>query len=57
MKAKEQEDMKPTGAEEKAELEKENQWKEMLEEIIFTLAKVMAGRARGSGQKDGKSAE
>ena len=39
MKAKEQEDMKPTGAEKKAEyVEKENQWKEMLEEIIFTLA-------------------
>ena len=56
-KAKEQE-MKPTGAEKKAEFdEKENDWKEMVEEIIFNLAKVMAGRARGSGPKDGKSVE
>ena len=29
----------------------------MLEEIIFNLAKVMAGRARGSGQKNGKDVE
>ena len=58
MKAKEHEDMKLAGAEKKTEFEqKESEWKEMIEQIIFNLVMEMTGRASGSGQKDGKSAE
>ena len=43
IKAKGREDMKLASAQKEAEFEKESQWKEMIEQIIFILAKEMTG--------------